>query len=81
MSRHRKRITVDAEVAAALRRRALGEFGGYHVEANGDITFEVDDEVAAELERYRQPGDDESTLLRRVLKQRAGIDVPPKKAN
>ena len=81
MSANCRQITVDAEVAAALRRLAIGEFRGGEVHPNGDVTFEIDDEVEARMEQFRQPGDDDSTWLRRILKICGGIDLPPKKAN
>ena len=76
-----KRITVDAEVAAAVRRLAIGEFRRGEVQPNGDETFDIDPEVAATMEQFRQPGDDESMLLRRILKICAGIEVPPKRSH
>jgi hypothetical protein len=75
------RITVDAAVAKALRGLAIGEFRDGEVQANGDVIFEIDPEVTAKLEEFRKPGDDDASLLRRILKVRGGIDVPPKKSN
>ena len=81
MNRSRKQITVDADIGAALRRLAIGELRDYREEPNGDMTFEIDDEVAAELERLRQPGESDSTVLRRMIGENTDIVLQPKKTN
>jgi hypothetical protein len=81
MNRSRKQITVDADIGAALRRLAIGELRDYQEQPNGDMTFEVDDEVAAEIERLRQPGESDSSVLRRIIAERTDISLRPKKPN
>lgn len=76
-----KRITVDPAVAAALRHLALTHLEGCTTLPNGDVTFLIDPEVAAELEHHRQPGDDDTELLRRILKERAGLEIPRRRPN
>ena len=81
MNRSRKQITVDADIGAALRRLAIGDLRGYQEQPNGDMTFEIDDEVAAEIDRLRQPGESDSTVLRRIIEKRTGISLPLRKPN
>ena len=81
MNRPRKQITVDADMGAALRRLGIGELRGYQTQPNGDMTFEIDDEVAAELERLRQPGESEAAVVRRIIEERTEISLHPKKPN
>ena len=76
-----KRITVDAPTAAALRRLAITHLEGLTTLPNGDVVFLIDAEVAAELDRNRKPGEDDTELLRRIVKERAGIDVPRRRPN
>jgi len=45
------------------------------------VTFLIDPEVAAQLEHLRQPGDDDTDLLRRILKERAGLEIPRRRPN
>jgi len=81
MNAKRKQITINAELATALRRAAAGKLVGYHQHPNGDITFEIDAEVATKLDNHRQPGDDDSALIRRALKLCLGLEVPRTKPN
>ena len=81
MNRSRKQITVDADVGAALRRLAIGELRGHQQHANGDISFEIDDEVAAEIERLRRPGENDSALLRRIIEENTELRLQPRKPN
>ena len=81
MNRPRKQITVDADIGAALRRLAIGELCEYQEQPNGDMTFEIDDEVAAEIDRLRQPGEGDSAVLRRIIAERSEISLRPKKPN
>lgn len=76
-----KRITVDAEVANALRGLAIGEMEGVTALPDGQVAFLIDPDVAAELGRQRQPGEDDSRLLRRVLKEQTGIIIPERRPN
>jgi hypothetical protein len=76
-----KRITVDAEVANALRGLAIGEMEGVTALPDGQVAFLIDPDVAAELERQRQSGEDDSRLLRRVLKDQNGIIIPERRPN
>jgi hypothetical protein len=76
-----KRITIDAATAAALRSLAIAQIEGFTVLPSGDVAFLIDPEVATELESDRQPGEDDTELLRRIVKERAGIDVPRRRPN
>ncbi len=76
-----KRITVDAEVANALRGLAIGEMEGVTALPDGQVAFLIDPEVAVELDRQRQPGEDDSRLLRRVLKDQTGIIITERRPN
>jgi hypothetical protein len=76
-----KRITVDAEVAHALRGLAIGEMEGVTALPDGQVAFLIDPDVASELERQRKPGEDDSRLLRRVLKDQTGILIPERRPN
>jgi hypothetical protein len=76
-----KRITVDAEVANALRGLAIGEMEGVTALPDGQVAFLIDPDVAAELDCQRQPGEDDSRLLRRVLKEQTGIIIPERRPN
>ena len=81
MNRPRKQITVDAEVAAALRRLAIGELRNHQQHPNGDITFEIDHDVEAEIERMRQPGESDCDVVRRMIEQGSEIRIAPRKPN
>jgi hypothetical protein len=76
-----KRITVDAAVAEALRGLAIGDMEGVTALPDGQVVFLISPEVAAELERQRQPGEDDNCLLRRVLKEQTGIIIPERRPN
>lgn len=76
-----KRITVDAEVANALRGLAIGEMEGVTALPDGQVAFLIDPDVAAELDRQRQPSEDDSRLLRRVLKDQTGIIITERRPN
>lgn len=77
----RKRITVDAAIAAALRRLATGELGGYQEHSNGDISFDIDEEVAARIDHERKPGEDDAAVVRRMIKENTDISLPPARPN
>ena len=76
-----KRITVDAAIADAIRGLAISHIEGLTTLPNGDVAFLISQKVAAALERHRRPGEDDSELLRRMIRDVAGIEVPRRRPN
>ena len=74
-------ITVAPDVARALQHLAIADLRGYTVLPNGNVTFEIDPEVAAELDRRRLPRESDSDLLRRIIREETGVAGAPRKPN
>jgi len=74
-------ITVAPDVARALQQLAIADLRGYTVLPNGDVTFEIDPEVAAELDRRRLPNESDSDLMRRIIREETSIAGAPRKPN
>ena len=74
-------ITVDKQVAAAMRRASLtGDMDGpMHIAANGDVTFPVDDEGWKAIEHARQANESDGDVVRRLLLENGFPTAPPSK--
>ncbi len=79
--KQRNLLTVDADVAAAMESLAIGEMRHYTRHPNGEISFEIDQDVQAALEQKRFPGESDSDLVRRLIKERTGVEIPQPKPN
>jgi hypothetical protein len=74
-------ITVDKQVAVAMRQASLtGDLAGpKQIDANGNVTFPVDDEVWEAIQRARRSNESDGDVVRRLLLENGFQPAPPPK--